>query len=193
MPAPPVAEIRPTSFERHGIKVEDPYAWLKDASYPVVDDEDVLAYLKAENAYFEAVMKPHEDMVETVFQELKARVKEDDASVPQRDGDYEYWWAFKKGDQYRTWYRRPAGGGEAAVLLSEPDLAADVDYFRLGMLEVSPDGKLMAYAVDDNGSERFTLRIKNLETGELLKDEIRNVFSAVWAAELEKFPLYHCR
>ncbi|MGB3721235.1 MAG: S9 family peptidase [Pacificimonas sp.] len=187
MPTPPVADVRPTSFERHGITVEDPYAWLKDASYPEVDDEDVLYYLKAENTYFDAVMKPHEALVEEVFQELKARVKEDDASVPQKDGDYEYWWAFEEGDQYRTWYRRPAGTKDSTILLSEPDLASNVEYFRLGMFEVSPDGKLLAYAVDDNGSERFTLKVKNLETGELLVDEIENVFSAVWAADSKSF------
>ena len=101
---------RPHEFTMHGVTVEDPYAWLRDQSYPVVDDEDVLDYLKAENAYFEAVMEPHQELIDTLFEEMKARIKEDDASVPQKDGDFEYWWAFEEGDQYRTWYRRPVAG-----------------------------------------------------------------------------------
>jgi hypothetical protein len=84
LPAPPRAEQRPYSYERHGYKVEDPYFWLKDQGYPKVDDEDVLAYLNAENAYFEAAMKPHSALVETIFQEMKGRIKEDESSVPYR-------------------------------------------------------------------------------------------------------------
>src|SRR4028119_1425186 len=82
LPAPPRAEQRPYSYERHGIKVEDPYFWLKDQSYPKVDDEDVRSYLKAENSYFEAAMKPHRPLVETLFEEMKGRIKEDESSVP---------------------------------------------------------------------------------------------------------------
>ena len=185
---PPDAEQRPHEFTHHGITVEDPYAWLRDASYPTVDDQDVLAYLKAENAYFEAVMAPHQGLIDTLFAELKARVKEDDASVPQKDGDYEYWWAFDEGSQYRKWYRRPVGGGKTVTILDEPALAANAEYFRLGGLEVSPDGKLLAYAVDDDGSERFTLRVKNLETGEVLDDTIENWrYGLVWAADSNSF------
>ncbi|MBV7255230.1 S9 family peptidase [Pacificimonas sp. WHA3] len=187
LPSPPVAEVRPSSFTRHGITVQDPYAWLRDRKYPEVDDAGVLAYLNAENAYFEAAMAPHDALVETLFEELKGRVKKDDASVPQKDGDYEYWWAFQEGAQYRTWYRRPVGTEQSDVLLDEPALAAGKDYFRIGMFSVSPDGKLLAYASDDNGSERYTLHIKNLETGELLPDRIENVFNIVWAADSAGF------
>ena len=81
LPAPPKAEPRPHSFERHGVTIEDPYAWLRDKDYPKVDDADVLAYLKAENAYFEAAMKPHAELTETLFQEMKGRIKEDDRSA----------------------------------------------------------------------------------------------------------------
>ena len=87
--------------------IQDPYHWLKDQSYPTVDDEDVLTYLRAENAYFEAAMAPHRPLIETLFQEMRGRIPEDDSSVPQRDGDWLYWWAFTPGAQYRTWYRRP--------------------------------------------------------------------------------------
>jgi oligopeptidase B len=165
LPAPPRAEQRPHSYERHGIRVEDPYFWLKDQGYPKVDDADVLNYLKAENAYFEAAMKPHEGLVETLFQEMKGRVKEDESSVPLRDGDYLYWWAFKPGAQYRTWYRKPVAGGADQVVLDEAAEAQGKEYYRLGALQVSPDGKLAATLVDDNGSERFDLRIRDLATG----------------------------
>ncbi len=101
LPAPPRAEQRPHSYERHGIRVEDPYAWLRDKDYPKVDDQDVLAYLKAENAYFETAMKPHAALTKEIFEEMKGRVKEDDASVPLKDGNWLYWSAFKAGTQYR--------------------------------------------------------------------------------------------
>ena len=86
--APPVAERRDHTFTTHGITLSDPYHWLKDQSYPVVDDEDVLDYVKAENAWFEAQMAPHEALVEELFEEMKGRIKEDDSTVPQKDGDW---------------------------------------------------------------------------------------------------------
>jgi oligopeptidase B len=169
LPAPPRAEPRPYRYERHGYAVDDPYAWLKDPAYPKVEDEAVLAYLKAENSYFEAAMKPHAALVETLFEEMKGRMKEDESSVPLREGGWFYWWAFKPGAQYRTWYRRPVGGGEEQAIFDEPAEAQGKDYFRLGALEVSPDGRLAAVLVDDDGSERFDLRIRDLATGEDLE------------------------
>ena len=183
LPAPPVAEQRPHSYERHGYRIDDPYHWLKDQGYPKVDDADVLAYLKAENAYFEAAMKPHADLVETLFQEMKGRIKEDEASVPVKNGDWLYWWAFKPGAQYRTWYRKAAAGaGEAQAILDEPTEAAGKEYFRLGAMAVSPDGRLAAILVDDNGSERFKLRIRDLATGKDLETVTEvGIGSPVWA------------
>jgi oligopeptidase B len=165
LPAPPKAEKRPYSYERHGYRVEDPYFWLKDQGYPKVDDADVLEYLKAENAYFEAAMKPHGALVETLFQEMKGRIKEDESSVPVKDGDWLTWWAFKPGAQYRTWYRKPIAGGAEQILLDEPAEAAGKEFYKLGALELSPDGRFAAIMVDDNGSERFELRIRDLATG----------------------------
>jgi oligopeptidase B len=165
LPAPPRAEQRPYSYERHGYRIEDPYHWLKDQGYPKVDDEDVLSYLKAENAYFEAAMKPHQPLVESLFEEMKGRIKEDESSVPIRDGQWLYWWAFKPGAQYRTWYRKPAAGGADEIVFDEAAEAAGKEYFKLGALQVSPDGRLAATLVDDNGSERFDLRIRDLATG----------------------------
>lgn len=181
---PPVAEQRPHSFTHHGITVEDPYHWLKDQSYPEVDDPDVLAYLQAENAYFESKMSPHEALKEALFEEIKGRQKQDDESVPWKDGDWLYQWKYADGAQYRTWTRKPVAGGEETVILDEVELADGLDYFRLGGLSVSPDGRYLAYSTDTDGSERFTMQIKDLQSGRLLPDMItETIGGAVWAAE----------
>ncbi|HSQ99638.1 MAG TPA: S9 family peptidase [Sphingomicrobium sp.] len=165
LPTPPRAEQRPYSYERHGVTIDDPWHWLRDPKYPEVDDPDILAYLHAENAYFETWAGQQKQLVEQLFEEMKGRIKEDDSSVPIRDGDYLYWWAFKTGEQYRSWYRKPAGGGDAELIFDEPAEAHGGHYFRLGALEVSPDGKLLATLADYDGSERFQLRIRDLATG----------------------------
>ena len=193
---PPVAEARPHSFTAHGYTVEDPYRWLKDDSYPTVDDADVLAYLKAENAYFEAMMGPHENLVETLFEEIKGRQQDDDANVPVKEGGFFYQWRFDPGGQYRIWSRWPADGEgasegptkDAEVILHEPDLAKGQEYFRLGAFSVSHNGRLLAYSTDTNGSERYTLRIKSLATGELLPNTIEDVQGdPVWAKDDSAF------
>ncbi|MGH6651311.1 MAG: S9 family peptidase [Sphingopyxis sp.] len=186
-PAPsvaPVADKRPHEMTLHGKTLSDPYHWLKDDSYPVVNDKDVLDYVKAENAYFDAAMKPHAALVETLFQEMKGRIKEADSSVPQKDGDWIYWVEYEEGAEYKKWYRKPAAGnGAAALILDEVAMAKDKEYFRLAELSISPNGKLMAYSFDDNGSERFELRIRNLETGEMLPDVIPGTLSSlVWTS-----------
>ena len=164
-PQPPTAEQRPYSYERHGVTIEDPWHWLRDPKYPEVDDPDVLAYLHAENAYFETWAGQNKALIEQLFEEMKGRIKEDDSSVPIRDGDRLYWWAFKPGAQYRSWYRKDVGGGEDELIFDEPAEAHGGHYFRLGALEVSPNGKLLATLADYDGSERFQLRIRDLATG----------------------------
>ena len=181
--SPPVAEKREHSVTHHGITLTDPYAWLRDQSYPTVDDKDVLDYLNAENAWFEARMAPHKALTEDLFKEMRARIKEDDSTVPQKDGDWLYWSEFEEGAQYRKWYRKPASGGDPVLLLDENAMAEGLEYFRLGALSVSKSGRYLAYSTDTNGSERFTARIKDLETGDLLADEIPETLSGLtWLA-----------
>ncbi|MXZ28049.1 MAG: S9 family peptidase [Gammaproteobacteria bacterium] len=189
---PPVADRRHHSYSHHGVTIEDPYHWLKDPGYPQVDDPHVLAYLEAENAYFESMMAPRGELVDTLFEEIKARQKPDDSGVPFKDGDWHYRWRFEEGGQYRIWQRWPARDGEtpdspganAETLLNEPELAAEHEYFRLGALSVSHGGDLLAYSTDTDGSERYRLFVKDLSTGELLEDEIENTLGgAVWAAD----------
>jgi oligopeptidase B len=185
---PPVAATRPHSFTRHGVTIDDPWAWIKDPGYPNVTDKDVLAYLAEENAFYEAVMAPHKPLADTLFAEMRGRIKEDESTVPQKDGDWLYWTDFEMGGEYRRWWRRPVAGGDAQLILDEPALAAGKQYFSLGAFSASDDGRWLAYAYDDNGSERFEVRVKDLETGELLPDVIPGVLSElVWTADSKGF------
>jgi oligopeptidase B len=185
LPAPPSAEQRPHSYTRHGVTIDDPWAWLRDPNYPDVGDEAVLAYLKAENAYFEAAMAPHKALTDQLFEEMKGRIKEDDSSVPMKDGDWLYWWAFKPGTQYRDWYRKPAAGdGEEVLIYSENAEAKGKEYYRLGAFAVSPDGKLLATLVDDDGSERFKLVVRDLVTGQDVETVTRiGIGNPVWTSD----------
>ncbi|WP_174296621.1 S9 family peptidase [Sphingomonas bacterium] len=184
LPAPPIAATRPYSFTTHGVTIDDPWAWLKDPDYPDVGDADVLAYLTEENAYFEAVMAPHRPLVDRLYEEMKGRIKEDESSVPQKDGDWLYWTAYETGGQYRRWWRKPVSGGPDELLLDEPALAEGHEYFRLGAFSVSNGGSLLAYAIDDSGAERFTVRVKDLATGEHLPETIEGMLSdIVWTAD----------
>ena len=180
---PPLAAKIPSSTTHHGITVTDDYAWLRDPGYPEVTDKAVLDHLKAENAWFEARMASQQGRIDALFKEMRARIKEADKSVPQKDGDYLYWIEFEEGAEYKKWWRRPVAGGADQLILDEVALAQGHEYFRLGALSVSANGRLLAYAIDDNGSERFTARIKDLTTGELLPDEIPGTLSSlVWVA-----------
>ncbi|MGQ0590017.1 MAG: S9 family peptidase, partial [Sphingosinicella sp.] len=184
LPEPPIAERRPHSSTHHGVTIEDPWAWLRDPAYPEVSDEDVLAYLRAENAYFEAAMAPHQKLIDTLFQEMRGRIPEDDSSVPVRDGDWLYWWAFQLGAQYRTWYRRRADGGADQVIFDEPAEAEGKQYFQVGALAVSPDARLLAVMVDDDGSERYRLDIRDLEDGRVVETVTEvGIGAPVWTAD----------
>lgn len=187
---PPVAAQIPHSYTRHGVTISDPYHWLKDQGYPKVDDKPVLDYLKAENAYFEAQMKPHAARVETIFAEMKARLKKDESTVPQKDGAYLYWETYEKGAQYKKWMRKPVAGGAEEVMLDEARLAEGKEYFRLGTLTVSPDDRIIAYSTDTDGSERFTVRFRDLTTGKELPDVITGVNGSLIFSADSKTVLY---
>ena len=181
---PAIAEQRPYSYERHGVTIEDPWHWLRDPKYPEVDDPDVLAYLKAENAYFDGWKAQHQALIDQLFEEMKGRIKEDESSVPIRDGDWLYWWAFKPGAQYRTWYRRPVAGGDEAADLRRTGRSRGKRIFPPGALEVSPDGKLLATLADYDGSERFELRIRDLATGKDVETVTRvGIGQPVWTSD----------
>ncbi|WP_285016734.1 S9 family peptidase [Novosphingobium sp. fls2-241-R2A-195] len=181
---PPQAAKKPHSFTHHGVTVSDDYAWLRDPGYPEVKDKEVLDHLEAENRWFESKMDQHKGRIDALFKEMRGRIKEADSSVPQKDGDWLYWIEFEEGAEYKKWWRKPVAGGEPELMLDEVALAEGKDYFRLGAISTTTDGRLLAYAYDDNGSERFTARIKDLTTGELLPDEIPGTLSSlVWVAK----------
>ena len=179
IPKPPIAAKRPHNSTHHGVTITDPYFWLRDPAYPTVDNVDVLDYLKAENAYFESQMKPHAALVQTIFEEMKGRLKEDESSVPQRDGDYLYWRRFEKGAQYKQWMRKRTAGGPEEVILDEAALAKGKEFFRLGGVAISEDDRIMAYSSDTDGSERFTVRFRDLITGADIPDTIPGTLGGV--------------
>jgi oligopeptidase B len=180
---PPVAAKKPHVETHHGTALSDDYAWLRDPGYPEVRNPEVLAHLEAENAWFEAAMAPHRPRIDALFTEMRARIKEADKSVPQKDGDWLYWIEFEEGAEYKKWWRRPVAGGADELILDEVALAAGREYFKLGAIAVSQDGSKLAWSVDDNGSERFTARVKIIATGEVLADEIPGTLSSlIWVA-----------
>ena len=182
MITPPVADRRPHSFTTHGVTIDDPWAWLRDPGYPDVTDTDILAYLAAENAYFEAEMAPHRALVDRLYEEMKARIKEDESSVPQKDGDWLYWTDYETGGQYPRWWRKPVVGRGDELLLDEPALAEGKEYFRLGAMAISENGRRMAYSTDDDGSERYTIRFKALGGGPAIGEKIEDA-SGKWGSD----------
>lgn len=170
--APPVARVVPHAMSHHGDTRIDNYYWMRER-----DNPEVIAYLEAENAHTASLMKHTEALQATLFEEMKARIKEDDSTVPARDGDYYYYSRTFEGSQYRAHCRKRGGrDGSEEIILDENALAKGHRYFRLGGLRVSPDHRYLAFAVDTNGSETYRLRIKDLTTGKLLPDEIRNTY-----------------
>ena len=184
----PHAEPRPHASTWHGVTVEDPWHWLRDPAYPELRDDGVRAYLEAENAYFEAVMAPVAPLVDEIYGEIRGRQQEDESSVPWDEGDWTWRWYYETGAEYRCWARRPRAGGEERVILDENALAAGHEYFRLGALEPDRAGGRIAYSLDVDGSERFTLRVLDAATGDLLPDEIPETLgSPVWTAAGDAF------
>ncbi len=159
---PPIAAKKPHVETHHGIDVSDDYAWLRDPGYPVVTNPEVLAHLNAENVWFEQRMAPQKRQIDALFTEMRGRIKEADSSVPQKDGNFRYWIEFEQGAEYKKWWRQPIEGGPDQLILDEVALAAGLDYFRLGALAVSPSGRFMAYSTDQDGSERYTIRFRDL-------------------------------
>ena len=186
---PPKAPRKPHAFSHHGIRVEDPYAWLRDPKYPQVEEPEILNYLNAENDYFEASFKPLQPLVEDLFDELKARRPDEDESVPYEKNGFIYQWRFAKNAQYRTWLRAPVTSPDAwVVLLDEAELAEGLDYFSLGALAVSPDASSLIYSIDTDGSEHYTLHAINIDSREPHCAPIENTMgSAVWNAASDAF------
>ena len=176
--APPLAKKVPKELVNHGDKRVDDYFWLRDRK-----DPDVVAYLEAENKYTEARMKHTEELQKRLYDEILGRIKETDLSVPEKIDRYLYYSRTEKGKQYPIYCRKEdRADAKEEVLLEVNELAKGHKYYRIGAFDVSPDHRLLAYSFDTNGSEIYMLRVKELATGQLLKDEIPNTYYSVeWA------------
>lgn len=172
MPPQPVAPRREHVVAAHGDTWADPWFWLREQ-----DDPATMEYLHAENAYTDAFLDPLKSLQDAVYEEIRGRIKEDDNTVPEKEGDYYYYVRYEEGGQYPI-YCRKYGSEEATeeVLLDVNALAEGNDYTRVGTFENSPDHRLIAYGVDHDGSEQYTIRMVNLETGETLPDTIPNTY-----------------
>jgi oligopeptidase B len=191
---PPVAEIRPAKDLHHGIERVDNYAWLRAVNWqevmhaPAALGADIRTYLEAENAYTAKAMADTEALQETLFKEMKGRVKEDDSSVPAPDGAYAYFRSYVTGGQHPRIERQPRAGGEAAILLDGDAMAKGKAFFSLGDYAWSHDHRLLAYAFDDKGSEFYKIKLRDLETGKDLSDEVPDMEGEpVWAARATSF------
>jgi oligopeptidase B len=181
-PRPPVARIVPRADTTLGDVRIDNYFWLRDDRR---QDTAVIHYLEAENRYTQAMLRHTEPLQERLFQEMRGRIKETDLSVPERIGPYYYYSRTEAGKQYPI-YARKRGSLTAPeeVMLDVNQMAEGKRYFSLGAQNVSPDARLLAFATDTSGAERYTLMVKDLTTGQILPDRIANVNGNVeWAAD----------
>ncbi len=155
LPAPPVAPKKPVSDTRHGITRTDDYAWLRDENWqamfrdPSILDPEIRAHLEAENAYQKAAMADTEALQKALFAEMKGRIKEDDSSVPMKDGPFAYGTSFVTGGEQPRYFREAREGGDRQVLLDGDKEAAGKAYFRLSGLDHSTDHSRGLWGYDD--------------------------------------------
>ena len=167
---------------------EDPYYWLRDDTHA---DAEVLAHLAAETAYAEEVLEPAKPLIDAIYAEIVARLKQDDATVPVRYRGYWYWTRFVTGGEYPIVMRRAdQPDAPEAVLLECNQLAAGHPFFQLGGYEVSPDNQLLAYTEDVVGRRQFHLQVREIATGRLLADLVENVEGDVAWADDNRTLLY---
>ncbi len=181
---PPWAKIAPKIVTVNGDTRADHYSWLRDR-----DNPDTLKYLEAENRFTEAVMKPAEPLVNKLYDEMLGRIQQTDLSVPARRDGFFYYTRTEEGKPYAI-YCRKHGSLESAeeILLDGNAMAQGHEYFRIGNFSVSPDHRLLAYSVDFDGDEAYTIHVKDLATGNLLADEIPNTYySLEWANDNATF------
>lgn len=177
---PPLAATKPHSFTEHGNTRTDNYFWLKERENP-----EVIAYLNAENAYCDEVLKDTKSDEDALFKELKARVKENDESVPYIDGGYYYYNKYEQGKDYAINFRKKGSLGAAEeLLMDENERAKGHSYYDLGSLEISNDNRMLAYSEDTVSRRLYLLRFKDLTTGKEYDEVLQNTTGeAVWASD----------
>lgn len=181
----PSVEVKPKEIVTHNHTRIDNYYWLNDPENP-----DVIAYLKAENEYLAQVMAPVKPLQEKLFEEMKGRIKEQDESVPVKDGEYFYYVKYVEGGEYPV-YCRKKGTLDATeeILLDGNKMGKGKKYFSIGGYEITDNDEIIAYGVDTVSRRNYTVRFKNLKTGEIYKDQIKNTEggSYAWAADNQTF------
>jgi oligopeptidase B len=189
-PRPPVAERIPTTSEHHGVTLTDDYAWLRTEKLeevlqqPEALEEPIRKHLEAEIRYARAMLAPNQALERRLVAEMRARISPRDATVPEPWGPWQYYTRYPEGSQRKLHCRRPRAGGEEQVLLDENALARGERAFSVTETAISPDHTLLAYSVDEDGSERNTLKIRDLATGQDLADTIPEVRGgAVWSRD----------
>lgn len=194
LPQAPVAAKKPQTDTRHGVTRTDDYAWFRADNWQAmfkdtsILDPQIRSHLEDENAYMEAALGDTAELQKQLFAEMKGRIKEDDSSVPVKDGPFAYGTLFVTGGEQPHYFRTPRDGGERHVMLDGDKEAAGKDYFRLGGLGQNSDHSHGIWGYDDKGSEYFTLRVRNLETGEDLADVVENTSGGgVWAPDGKSF------
>ena len=227
LPAEPRAEQRPLERTLHDVRLVDEYAWLKAENWrevmrdPFQLDPAIRAYLQAENDYCERALADTKSLQDTLFAEMKGRIKEDDSSVPQPDGPYAYYARYRQGGQHPLLCRQPRDSADSPsaqtadsardpekrgpvfgkdhaqtgnlesqeqLLLDGDALARGKAFFRLGDTEHSPDHRLLAWLADDAGSELYTARVRDIDTGADLADVVPDVSGAVvWTQDASAF------
>lgn len=191
MPQPPVARTCDSFIEHHGQRVADPYAWLRAENWQEVMaepdklDPEIRAYLEAENAYTEAVLADTKALQETLFAEMKGRLKEDDSSVPMPDGAWAYFSRFQPGAQHPQFCRSPVDDSEQVDVMLDGDAEAEGHaYFRIASMQHTDDHRLLAWAADTSGSEQYVIRVRDLASGEELADELHEATpSMTWDSD----------
>ena len=163
----------------HGERRVDDYHWMRKKASP-----SVRAYLRAENTYTAAMMKPSGAMQKNLYKEMLARIKETDTDVPYREGAYYYYSRTEKGKQYRIFCRKQGSpDASEAVILDVNRLAQGHKFYSVGAVEISPDGNLLAHSSDTSGFREYTLHLKDLRNGKSLSDRIEKVRSVAWASD----------
>jgi oligopeptidase B len=176
-PKPPVAKQKPKVTEIHGYKETDNYFWLREKSNP-----EVVVYLKAENAYADAMTTSQQGFRDALYKEMLKRIKETDVDVPYRQGGFFYYTRTVKGAQYPIFCRKAKSlRGKEEITLDMNALAKGKKFFSLGAYEISPDGKLLAFTTDETGFRQYKLHVKNLLTGKVTRNLAERVTSLEWA------------
>lgn len=190
MPTPPVAERRQHAATNHGITRQDPYHWLRADNWQEVMQDpstlptDIRSYIEAENAYFaESFETPHEALVDKIYREIRGRIKEDESGIPSADGPWAYNSRMEEGKQYPILVRTPRDGGDEQILL-DCNVEAGEEYFGFGGGDHDPSHRLLAWSADRQGSEFYTLHIRDLATGKDTGEIIEDIAGGgVWSAD----------